>query len=226
MTADAAAGCRRTSSTTIRIDLADSAALAAMADDLARASTPSTCSSTARASSARGSFLDVGDAEWHEVLSVNLDAPRILSRAFGARHARARPRQDHQHREPAVVPGRPRRRRLHREQARARRASPARSRTSGRPAACRSTRSHPATSPPTTPRRCAATPSATPRSSRASRPAAGAGPDDLVGAAVFLASAGLRLHHRTHARRRRRMDVAMTQTTHLHHPIPNRSTAP
>lgn len=68
--------------TAVRIDLADSAALATTADGLAREYEVDilvNCAGVIR----RGRFLDVDDERWNEVVSVNLDAPRILSRSFG-----------------------------------------------------------------------------------------------------------------------------------------------
>jgi 2-deoxy-D-gluconate 3-dehydrogenase len=32
----------------------------------------------------RGAFVETSDERWHDVLAVNLDAPRLLSRVFGA----------------------------------------------------------------------------------------------------------------------------------------------
>jgi len=68
--------------TAVRIDLADSAALTAVADDLADEHDVDilvNCAGVIR----RAPFLDVDDAQWRDVVSVNLDAPRILSRSFG-----------------------------------------------------------------------------------------------------------------------------------------------
>ena len=58
-------------------------------------------------------------------------------------------------------------------------------------------------------RRCAPTPRAAGRSSSAFPPAAGASRRISAGAAVFLASRGLRLRARSRARRRRRLDGAL-----------------
>jgi len=67
-----------------RVDLSDTDALPAVADELAGEQDVDilvNCAGVIR----RGPFLEVADADWHDVLAVNLDAPRILSRSFGER---------------------------------------------------------------------------------------------------------------------------------------------
>ena len=66
-----------------RIDLADAPGMADAVDDLARRHPVEilvNCAGIIR----RSAFLDTADEDWNEVLAVNLDAPRILSRAFGS----------------------------------------------------------------------------------------------------------------------------------------------
>lgn len=65
-----------------RIDLSDAAAARLAIDELAARHPVDilvNCAGVIR----RAGFLDGGDEAWDEVLSVNLDAPRILTRAFG-----------------------------------------------------------------------------------------------------------------------------------------------
>ncbi len=68
----------------VRIDLRDSASLAAIATELA-AETPVDILVNCAGVIDRGAFVETSDERWHDLLAVNLDAPRILSRAFGAR---------------------------------------------------------------------------------------------------------------------------------------------
>ena len=84
----------------------------------------------------------------------------VLAREIGRAHGRARPRQDHLHRLAAELPGRHQRARLCRGEVRRRRARPGRWPTNGPARASTSTRSRPATSRPTTPRRCRTIPAA------------------------------------------------------------------
>lgn len=68
--------------TSVRIDLGDTGDLTALADALADEHPVDilvNCAGVIR----RGPFLETGDDQWSEVLSVNLEAPRILSRSFG-----------------------------------------------------------------------------------------------------------------------------------------------
>jgi 2-dehydro-3-deoxy-D-gluconate 5-dehydrogenase len=68
--------------TPVRVDLGDVGALPAIADGLAQEHEIDVlvnCAGVIR----RAPFLDVDDAQWRDVVSVNLDAPRILSRSFG-----------------------------------------------------------------------------------------------------------------------------------------------
>ena len=100
-----------------------------------------------------------------------------------------RQRQGHLHRLAAQLPRRDQRGRLRGGQERHRRADPGAVQRVGRAAESTSTPSHPATSPPTTPRPCGTTQTA----SRAILDRIPAGrwgrPADLAGATVFLASA-------------------------------------
>ncbi|BDV29897.1 SDR family oxidoreductase [Microbacterium terricola] len=67
----------------VTADLGDAAALPARMDEVAGSHAVDilvNCAGIIR----RGAFLDAPDADWHEVLTVNLEAPRILSRAFAA----------------------------------------------------------------------------------------------------------------------------------------------
>lgn len=68
----------------IRIDLRDTAALGGVADDLA-GERPVDILVNCAGVIDRGAFVETSDERWHDVLAVNLEAPRILSRAFGAR---------------------------------------------------------------------------------------------------------------------------------------------
>ena len=159
----------------------------------------------------RADAVDFTEADWDAVMDVNLKAVFFLCQAFARAGHRARGRRrDRQHRLAAVLPGRHPRAVLHRRQARRRRPDQARWPTSGRRRASTSTPSRRATSPPTTPRRCAPTPTATAPSSTASPPAAGASPTDIAGAAVFLASPAAALHARRHPPRRRRLARPLT----------------
>lgn len=66
-----------------RLDLGDTAGLAGAADELAGrhpADVLVNCAGVIR----RGPFANDTDESWDEVFAVNLDAPRTLSRAFGA----------------------------------------------------------------------------------------------------------------------------------------------
>ena len=101
-----------------------------------------------------------------------LPVPGLRARRLRARGGR----RDRQHRLAARLPGRHPHAVLHRGQARRRRADQAARQRVGGEGASTSTPSRPATSRPTTPRRCAPTPTATRRSSTASRPGAGARP--------------------------------------------------
>ncbi|WP_022891314.1 SDR family oxidoreductase [Agromyces subbeticus] len=67
------------SAVAIRADLSDRAALAGLTRDR-EIDVLVNCAGMIR----RGPFLDVSDDDWHEVIAVNLDAPRRLSRLVGA----------------------------------------------------------------------------------------------------------------------------------------------
>ena len=62
----------------VRADLADRVALAEVARER-EIDVLVNCAGVIR----RGPFLDVSDDDWHEVIAVNLDAPRRLSRLIG-----------------------------------------------------------------------------------------------------------------------------------------------
>ena len=110
----------------------------------------------------RAPAAEHADDDWDHVLEVNLTAPvRPGPRGRPARCCERRPRKDHLHRVAAELPGRHQRARLRRGEVRHRRADQGAGQRVGRHAASTSTRSRPATSPPTTPRRCATTPTAT-----------------------------------------------------------------
>ena len=66
------------SAVAVRADLGDGAALADLAHER-EIDVLVNCAGMIR----RGSFLEVSDDEWHEVLAVNLEAPRRLSRLLG-----------------------------------------------------------------------------------------------------------------------------------------------
>jgi 2-dehydro-3-deoxy-D-gluconate 5-dehydrogenase len=66
------------SAVAVRADLADRAALAEVARER-EIDVLVNCAGVIR----RGPFLDVSDDDWHQVIAVNLDAPRRLSRLIG-----------------------------------------------------------------------------------------------------------------------------------------------
>ena len=107
------------------------------------------------------------------------DQPHEPVRAHAAgraAHAGARARQGDLHREPAELPGRDHRARVHGGEVRHRRADQGARERVGLRSGSTSTPSRPATSPPTTRRRCAPTRRVPPPSSSASRQGGGATP--------------------------------------------------
>ena len=146
----------------------------------------------------RADAVDFSEADWDDVIDVNLKAVFFLSQAFArAAFARGGGRRDRQHRLAARLPGRHPHPVLHRGQARRRRADQAPRQRVGGEGASTSTRSRPATSRPTTPRRCA--PTATRNKAILDRIPAGrwGEPEDIAGAAVFLASPAAKYVHGT-----------------------------
>ena len=69
----------------------------------------------------RADAVDFTEADWDAVIDINLKSLFFLCQAAGAAHDRAGPRQDHQHRLDAVLPGRHPRADLHRVEERRRR---------------------------------------------------------------------------------------------------------
>ena len=67
----------------LTVDLADTASLATTADALARDHEIDILVNCAGVI-ARGPFLTTDDADWNSVMAVNIEAPRILSKSFGA----------------------------------------------------------------------------------------------------------------------------------------------
>lgn len=70
--------------TCVRIDLRDGDAVAEAAAELAEQSPVDILVNCAGVID-RGAFTETSDRQWHDLLAVNLEAPRILSREFGAR---------------------------------------------------------------------------------------------------------------------------------------------
>ena len=139
-----------------------------------RRSARSTSSSTTPASSGAPTRSTYSDADWDDVLEVDLSSVFRLCRAAGARHAGARLRQDHQHRLDADVPGRHPRAGLRGGQGRRRAADQGARQRMGAQRRQRQRHRARATCGPTTRRRCATTGRATTTSRRAFPPAAGA----------------------------------------------------
>jgi len=69
--------------TGIRVDLRDADALVEVASAVAAERTVDILVNCAGVID-RGAFAETSDERWHDVLAVNLDAPRLLSRVFGA----------------------------------------------------------------------------------------------------------------------------------------------
>ena len=83
--------------TAFAVDLADRAAVEALADDLAERAAPIDILVNNAGTIARAPALDHDTQTWERVLEVNLTAPFLLARALGARNGRARIGEDDFH---------------------------------------------------------------------------------------------------------------------------------
>ena len=181
----------------VSADLGTTEPIARVVAEAERLRAASTSWSTTPASSAAPTALDFTEADWDAVMDINLKTAFFLTQAVARRWLADGPRrQDHQHRLDAVVPGRRPRAVLHRAQERPRGPDQGAGQRVGGARGSTSTPSRPATSPPTTPTALRADETRS-RQILERIPAGRWGePDDLAGAAVFLASARLRLHAR------------------------------